>query len=117
MSSSRGVRPLPEVPPLVGQKLDGFTVQDFFEVSKLDEEGRNKVSVVGYFRDEDIANGFAGNQVGATWVEKVLLATDGRRAFLVGPPAKLLDNEKAALEMRQKALAKLSPGERKVLGL
>lgn len=104
---------------LIGKKLDEFTIQEYTEVYKTDVEGRGKEKSLGYFKDDGIAKAFAGNQIDSAWHKtvRVLLLTDGKVGFLLGDSVKLLDDEKASLEIKQSALAKLSPEERKVLGI
>jgi len=103
---------------LLGKSLSGFAVQELTEVFKVDEDGRKKKSL-GFFHDESIAKAFAGNQADANWhrTEKVLVLTDGKEGFVIGGGVTLLDDEKAALEIKEAAIAKLSEAERKVLGL
>ena len=104
---------------LIGKKLDGFTIQEYTEVYMTDVEGRGKEKSLGHFKNDSIAKAFAGNQTDPAWckTEKVLLLTDGKVGFVLGESVKLIDDEKAALEVREAALAKLSPAERKILGL
>jgi hypothetical protein len=108
---------------LIGKKLDGFTIQEYTEVYKTvyktDVEGRGKEKSLGYFKDNAIAEAFAGKQTDAAWhkTEKVFLLTNGTVGFLLGNSVKLIDDEKASLEIKQSALAKLSSAERKILGL
>ncbi len=104
---------------MVGKKLDGFTVQLYTEVYKTDVEGRAKVKSLGYFKDESVAKAFVMHQTDAAWHETkpAFLLTDGQAAFLIGEAVTLVDDERATLEIRNAALKKLSPAERKVLGL
>lgn len=109
-----------ELSELIGKDLAGYSVEELHEVFKVNDDGK-KVKSVGYFRSEDIANAFAGNQVDAPWhkVRKAFVLTDGgTNGFLLsGEPVKLLNDEEAALEIRNAAVAKLSSAERRVLGL
>jgi len=103
---------------LVGQKLNEFAVVEYTEVYKTNDDGFKSKSL-GFFKDADVAKAFAGNQTDAAWhkTETVLLLTNGKVGFLLGDSVELLDDEKATLEIKKSAMAKLSPSERKVLGI
>ena len=98
------------------QMLEGFIIQELTEVYKTDDDGRKSKSL-GFFRDENLAKAFAGNQIDAPWhkTEKALVLTDGEVGFLIGDSVTLLDDEKAALETRKKILSKLSKEDREFL--
>lgn len=104
---------------LLEKSLEGFTVQELTEVYELDVEGRQKIKSIGFFRDENVAKAFAQNQTDANYhrTQKVIVLTNGEIGFVIGEPVILLNDEKAALEVREKALAKLSPEERRLLKL
>jgi len=102
---------------LIGKDLKGFTVQELTEVFRVDEDGR-KTKSIGFFRNGIIAKAFVQNSVDAAWhkTDKALILTDGKVGFrLLAGPVELFDDEKTALEIREKALAKLSPEERTIL--
>lgn len=103
---------------LIGEKMAEFSVEKFTEVYKTNDDGR-KVKSLGFFRDENIAKAFAGIQTDASWHEtnNVLVLTDGKVGFLLGESIVILDDEQASLDIKQKALSKLSEAERKVLGV
>lgn len=103
---------------LIGKKLDGFVIQMYTEVYRTDVDGR-KEKTTGYFKNDSIARAFAGCQVDASYfkTQRVLLLTDGKIAYLLGNEVKLMDDEQAKLKVIQSARAKLSPGERELLGL
>jgi len=109
-----------EISKLLGAPLDEFSIQELTEVYETDEDGMKRKSV-GFFRDETIAKGFAQGQVDALYykTEKVFVMVSERKkfGFLIGDLVELLSDEEAALEIRKKALAKLSPEERKILKL
>lgn len=107
-----------ELAELKGKDLTDFRVQEFTEVYKTNDDGR-KVESIAYFQDENIAKAFAQNQVDANWhrTGKALVLTDGKVGFLLGQPIRIASDEQAELEIRKKALAKLSNEERKVLGI
>lgn len=103
---------------MVGKNLAGFTIREYTEVFNVDDDGRKTVAI-GYFKSDTIAKAFVQNGPGATYrkTEKVLLLTNGNAAFLLGESVKLMDDEKAALKIREAAMKKLSPEERKILKL
>jgi hypothetical protein len=107
-----------ELKDLIGAELNEFTVEKFTEVFKVNDDGRKSKSL-GFFRDENIAKAFAGNQKDANWhkTSNVLVLTDGKNGFLVGDSIVILDDEQTLLEIREKAMSKLSDAERKVLGI
>lgn len=101
---------------LIGQDLAGFTIVQLTGVYEENEDGR-AIESVGFFRSPIIAKGFVGDN---HWrgTRDVLALTNGQIAFLMdGQEINLLDDEKAALEIRERAVAKLSAEERSVLGL
>ncbi len=101
---------------LIGRDLKGFSIQEYTEVFRTNDEGF-KSSSIGFFKDDNIAKAFAQNQTDANWhkTEKAFILTDGKIGFLLGKSVTLLDAEKAALEIRNSALNKLSAEERKLL--
>lgn len=103
---------------LIGKTLESFKLEDLTKVFKVDDNGRER-TIVGYFRNEDVAVAFAGNQTDTNWyrAEKVLVITNGKTGFVLGKPATLVDDEQAALDVRMAAIAKLSVVDRKILGL
>lgn len=104
---------------LIGLSLDGYTVRQMHEVFKADEDG-GKTETKGYFRDANIAAAWAQGQTDASWhkTREVLVATNGQRFFLfTGQEIAPFSDERAALQVRETALAKLTEEERAVLGL
>lgn len=103
---------------LVGALLGGFEIKHYTEVYRTDVDGV-KTTSLGYFEDEDVAVAFADSQSGSAYLkaENVLLLTDGKQAFLIGEAVQLMDDEQAALQVREAALKKLTPAERKLLRL
>ena len=103
---------------LVGKKLEGFSVRERTEVYKTDDDG-HKTKSLGFFKDPNLAKAFASNQADAAWhkTEKAFLLTDGTTAFLIGNSVKLVDDEKEKIVIQEAAKKKLTPEERKVLGL
>ena len=103
---------------LIGKNLDGFSVQIYTEVYRVDEDGR-KTDSLGFFKNSTIAKAFAGGQVDAPWhrTEQEFILTNGEIGFLLGDQVELLDDEKAALEIKEKALAKLTLEEVELLRL
>ena len=106
---------------LVGKNhlQEGFYVQLLTEVYRTNEDGRKSFSI-GFFKDSNLAKVFARQQVDANWheIRQVFVLTDDKFVFeLVWQPAPIFDNNKAELKAREKALAKLTPEERKLIGL
>lgn len=107
---------------IVGQTLSDFKVIAMTEVYYTNEEGIRQ-STIGFFKDPKIAEAFAGAQRDANYfktVEKFLL-TNGKVGYVVGNPGDetvtLFDNEAERVEIKKRALAKLTETERAVLGL
>ena len=103
---------------LLGKDLKHFKVVEMTEVYRTNEDGRKSKSL-GYFRERNTAQVFAGAQADAihkTGTAYVL--TDGKIGFVISEPisVRLFDDEAEAAELRNKALAKLTPLERKLLG-
>ena len=105
-----------EMENFIGKSLDGFTIRELIEVYQVNDDGRKERSV-GFFKDETVAKGFARTQTDANWhrTQKVTVLTNGDIGFVVGEPIKLLSDEEAALEIRNKALSKLSDEEKAIL--
>jgi hypothetical protein len=104
---------------MVGMNLDGFTVQKCTEVYKIDDDG-TKTKSVGYFKDKEVAEAYAQNKVHAAWhkTKPVYLLTDGKIGVLMGERVALIDDEATiVVEVRDAILAKLTPAERKILGV
>ncbi|MFA6285624.1 MAG: hypothetical protein WC643_03815 [Parcubacteria group bacterium] len=102
---------------LADKGLEGFTIQEMTEVFRINDDG-GKSKSLGFFRNENIAKGFANCQTDADWhrTGKYWVLTNGKVGFLVAKdPIILLDDEKAGLEIKEKVLAKLSPEEREVI--
>ena len=107
-----------ELKDLIGKSLSGFTVEKRTEVYRTNEDGRKNKSL-GFFRDENIAMAFAGIQKDANWhkTAAALILTDGKDGFLLGESVALLNDEKGLLEVRERVKEKLTPEERRVLGI
>jgi hypothetical protein len=105
---------------LIGKDLSEFKIVEMTEVYNVDENGR-KSSSLGFFKDSNIAEAFAGVQTNASWhrTGQALVLTDGTIGYVIGQrdAVKLFDDEAEALDIKKKAIAKLSPAERKLLGL
>jgi len=104
---------------LIGKDLREFEVVEFTEVYRVDDDGR-KTKSVGFFRNETIAKAFAQSQVDKNWHQtgRVFVLTDGKTGFILKEvPITILDDEQATLEIRNKALSKLTPEERIILGI
>ena len=110
-----------KIEELIGTNLDAkdFTIQEFTEVYKTNEDGMKSKSV-GFFKSEGIAKAFSQTLADPEFhnTEKRMILTNGKDGFVIGGESvKILDDEKAALEVRQKAIKKLSLEERRILGL
>lgn len=114
-----GKRVTAKLQEIAGKDLKGWQVIQMYEVYKTDDDGR-RVATVGFFRSEEIATAFAGNQRDAAWhkVGQTMVLTNGQIGFQIDQykPVKLFDEEEEVLRVRNAALAKLSPSERKLLG-
>ena len=111
-----------ELTGFIGKKgvLKDFIITKMTEVYRTNEDGM-KVSSVGFFKKEDIAKAFAGSQTDKNYfkTQTVIVLTNGIVAYLIEEkePLHIIDDEKAALTLKKKALEKLSPEEIKILGL
>ncbi len=103
---------------MVGKSLDGFTVQIYTEVYRVNDDGV-KSNVFGYLKDEDLANAFIAGKPDPAWhkTAQVFLLTDGKVGFLVGEVAHIMDEECTRTEVRESAARKLTKEERKILGI
>ena len=103
---------------LRGLKLDGFSIQEYTEVYMTNEDGR-KTTSLGYYKDENVAKAFAQNQKDKHFckTEKTLILTNGKIGVEVGELITIHDDEAEAVKIKNKALAKLTPEERNLLGL
>lgn len=108
-----------KIKELIDKDLKGFKIVEMTEVYRLDDDGR-KSSSLGFFKDPNTAAAFAGVQTDASWHKtgQALVLTDGTVGYVIEDqkPVKLFDDEVEALEIKKKAVAKLSPAERKLLG-
>jgi hypothetical protein len=108
-----------KIKELINKDLKGFKIIEMTEVYLVDDDGW-KSSSLGFFKDPNTAAAFAGVQTDANWhkTEQALLLTDGTIGYVIEDqnPVKLFDDEAEALKIKKKAVAKLSPVERKLLG-
>ena len=104
---------------LVGTDLKGFSIVEMTEVYRVNDDGRKSVSL-GFFQNSDIAAAFAGVQSDANWHKTwtAMVLTDGTVGYVIsdGVSVKLFDDKTEAVEIKKKALAKLSPAERALFG-
>jgi hypothetical protein len=109
-----------KIKELVGKDLKGFKIINMTEVYQVNDDGQ-KFSSLGFFKDPNTALAFARVQEDANWHKtgQVLVLTDGTVGYVIEDqkPVKLFDDEVEALEIKKKAVAKLSFEERKLLGL
>lgn len=106
---------------LVGVDLTGFKVVLMTEVYRVNDDSL-KTASLGFFRDTNVASVFAGAQTDSDWhkTAPALVLTDGKIGVVIDQKSgfvKLFDDEQEALKLREVAVAKLSPAERKLLGL
>lgn len=108
------------VTELLGKDLSGFQVVKMTEAFDVNEDGR-KTKSIGYFKDHDIAEAFIGPRATNSHkrVKDVTVLTDGKVGLVIdsNEAVTLIDDEAAMLEIKERAVAKLTPEERKVLGL
>ncbi len=103
---------------LKGEKLAVFFVDEWTEVYNVDEDGK-RVASVGLLRSAVVAQAFAELQPNgsAHRTQKRTVLTDGEVAFVIGEQLKIINESKAASEVREAALKKLSGWEKEILGL
>jgi hypothetical protein len=105
---------------LVGKDLTalGFSVNEMTEVYRTNDDGV-KIKSLGFFLNEEIAIAFAQLQADSAFHKtvKTYVLTNGKVGFVFGAAINLLDDEEAALKIRENALRKLSKAERQALGL
>jgi hypothetical protein len=110
----------PVLSELVGNDLAGFQVVKMTEAFDVNDDGRRTKSI-GYFKDHDTAKAFIGPRATNSHkrVKDVFVLTDGKVGLVIdtNEVVNLIDDEAALLEIKEKAVAKLTPEERKVLGL
>lgn len=106
---------------LLGKDLSSFKLEQLYEVWTTDEQGI-ATKPLGAFKKEALAKAFAGNDKsswGAPSITPVTVLTDGTLVFAIDKTReiKVFNDEEQAVELRQKALAKLSPEDKEILGL
>lgn len=105
---------------LVGGDLANFKIVKMTEVYRTNMDGvRDRV--IGYFKEPHIADVFAGSHGGKanlTETREVLVLTDGQIAFLIPDSAEIniFNDEMEVVRIKEWALSKLTPAERKLLG-
>ncbi|HVY35738.1 MAG TPA: hypothetical protein VG982_00460 [Candidatus Paceibacterota bacterium] len=105
---------------LIGKDLSSYKIEKLHEVWSTDEEGLRS-RAIGAFKSKTVAKAFAGNskEGWGTSVYPVTVLTDGVNTFAIENErvVNVFNDEEKANEMRQKAIAKLSPADRAILGL
>ncbi len=105
---------------LIGQDLSSYKIVLMSEVYRVDVDGLNPVSL-GFFKNPDVAKAFAGqqNDSNRVKVDEVFVLSDGKNGFTMNESRTALhfDDEKEILKIKEAALKKLSPEERKILGI
>ena len=111
---------MPTLKELVGLNLSNFKVIEMTEVYRTNEDG-NKSSSVGFFKNPNIAQGFAEAQTDSSFHKTAsrYVLTDDFVGYVLGEKEaiNLFDDETEALNLRKQIAAKLSPAQRKILGL
>ncbi len=104
---------------LVGQDLKKFKIVEMTEVYQTDVEGRGKTNTVGFFKNPDIAKAFAEGHDYTFQTAASLVLTDGVTGFVIESqePVKFFSDEEEVLKLKEKAMKKLTPAERKLLRL
>lgn len=110
----------PDSNSIVGAELTGFKIAVMAEVFETNDDGR-KTKILGYFKDVDVAKGYIECQADSFryGTETVYILTDGKVGILLASPIgiNLLDDEEAKALIRETGKAKLTPTQRKVMGL
>ncbi|PIT90617.1 MAG: hypothetical protein COU22_01215 [Candidatus Komeilibacteria bacterium CG10_big_fil_rev_8_21_14_0_10_41_13] len=106
---------LAQLAKLDQEGLSGFRVEKRIHVFTVDYDGFFEKSI-GVFKDPDVAKGFAKGQTYLK-TEEVYVWTDGEWAFVFKGCLEVINDEQEALKLREVALAKLTPEERKLLKL
>ena len=98
--------------------LTGFTVEEYTEVFRVNEDGL-KTKTIGFLKDNTIAVAWKDMQTNPAWCKtaKGYVLTNGKIGFLIEAYGEILNDEQAAIEVRENALNKLSEEEKKILGL
>lgn len=108
-----------KIKELIGKDLKGFKVVEMTEVYRVNDDGQMSRSI-GFFKNPNTAQAFAGVQTDANWHKtgQAFVLTDGTVGYILAQEesVKLFDDEVEALEIKKKALARLSPAERKLFG-
>lgn len=108
-----------KITELVNRDLRDFKIVEMTEVYRVDDDGRKSCSL-GFFKDKNTASAFAGVQIDANWhkIGQAFVLTNGTVGYVITQQesANLFDDEAEALEIKKKAVAKLSPAGRKLLG-
>lgn len=114
------IQEIDSVTELIGKDLHDWRIEQLTAVHQSDWEGRSS-SVVGYFRDETVANAFANptdkEQRMSTY--KAVVLTNGKSAFLIQneQPLNMFDDEAEAARLRQSIKDKLTVDEQRLLGI
>lgn len=105
---------------LIGIDLREWKIIEMTEVFSTNEDGRKSRSL-GFFKDENIATAFAGTQKDVNFhkTEKVIVLCKGTIGFIINEREEVtfVDEESELLKVKEKALAKLSEAERRILRL
>jgi hypothetical protein len=103
---------------LVGIPLTSLKVERLTEVYEIDSDGRY-ASSKGYFRDVNVAMAYSINQASPEYyrTREVIALTNANRGIILGESIILENDEVVAKRIREQVLGKLSPEERRVVGI
>lgn len=112
---------LVEAESLINKQLTDFQIAMRTEVYKAnDVDGRPAISL-GFFQNASVAEAWAQDQVGGVphhTRQVLVLVNDPKKiGFIIGAPALIVDEAEMIKEVRDTAIAKLSPAQRAVLKL
>ncbi len=104
---------------LIGQDLSEYHIMSVSEVYQVEERGI-KTGTLGFFKNPDIAKAFANQKDTDRFrTSEILVLSNGTQGVTLGTAeiVTFFDDEEETQKIKEKAIAKLSPEERKILGL
>ena len=104
---------------LIGQSLEGFTIEEQTEIYRVDKNGNTKESI-GFLKDETIAKGLAQVMEASEFCKtrKAVILTNGEVGYAFkNEHIHLYSDKEGMLRVRKAALGKLTPQEITILGL
>lgn len=96
---------------------NGWRIEKFIAVYDTDQEGRSVASIPkGLYKDPVVAQAIEKQETFVV-LREIFTLTNGDQAFILdSTPVNVSNDEEAKVHLRDKALAKLSPEERAILG-